>query len=130
MNILNRNYASSARQAGDYALIREEYIGQTNYQGQRHGKGRYVFRKGDLYEGEWKNNKMHGSGKFKCLNGVKYKGTFAEGKPVNVLRYEKGRKERRLTQDEHRKLCKKLKRRLYGGVFRRVLRSIQNFFQL
>ena len=28
-----------------------------------------------------------------------------------------------------RKLCKKLKKRLYGGVFRRVLRSIQNFFQ-
>ena len=37
-----------------------------------------------------------------CYLLDRYKGTFAEGKPVNVLRYEKGRKERRLTQDEHR----------------------------
>ena len=65
------NCASSAGQAGDYELIREEYNGETNYQGQRHGKGRYVFRKGDLYDGQWKNDKMHGFGKYKCLNGVK-----------------------------------------------------------
>ena len=37
-----------------------------------------------------------------CYLLDRYKGTFAEGKPVNVLRYEKGRKKRRLTQDEHR----------------------------
>jgi len=37
--------------------------------GQRHGKGEYIFANGDLYVGEWNNGQKHGEGKFIYANG-------------------------------------------------------------
>lgn len=47
------------------------YDGETNCLGQRHGYGSYMFANGDLYEGCWKFNKMHGFGQFTTFSGQK-----------------------------------------------------------
>ena len=45
-------------------------------------KGTKIFPNGDKYEGEWKNNKMHGAGVFTWSNGKVKKGTWNEGEYV------------------------------------------------
>lgn len=48
----------------------------------RDGPGRHLWPNGDWYEGEWRNNKMHGRGTmfFKSSNEV-HEGEFADGLP-------------------------------------------------
>ena len=43
-----------------------------NDQGQRHGQGTAIFKNGDMYVGEFYQDKMHGSGAlfFRTLKGV------------------------------------------------------------
>ena len=36
-----------------------------------HGKGIYTYANGDIYEGEFKNGKKNGIGRFKWINGDK-----------------------------------------------------------
>jgi hypothetical protein len=40
----------------------------------------YTWSDGRKYEGEWKNNKMHGKGTFTWSDGRKYVGEYIEDK--------------------------------------------------
>ncbi|MDC0542866.1 hypothetical protein OAO24_05345 [Methylophilaceae bacterium] len=42
-------------------------------------KGTKIFPNGDKYEGEWKNNKMHGQGTYTYADGEKYVGEYKDG---------------------------------------------------
>jgi len=59
-----------------------EYHGQMR-DGLRNGKGRITWTvessKGDIYEGEWKDDAMHGKGLYIFSNGKRYKGDWYEG---------------------------------------------------
>jgi radial spoke head protein 1 len=55
---------------GETAMV-SRYDGERNCLGQRHGYGVYMFANGDLYEGCWKYNKMHGFGQYTPLSGEK-----------------------------------------------------------
>lgn len=39
-----------------------------------HGKGTFMWSKGDMYEGHWRAGKMHGHGVKKMGNGDVYEG--------------------------------------------------------
>ena len=50
-------------------MVLKKYIDQSVYQGElrnekRNGKGRYDYPNGDVYVGQWKNDKFHGQGVF------------------------------------------------------------------
>eukprot|EP00967_Tisochrysis_lutea_P006531 scaffold7748_cov33-Tisochrysis_lutea.AAC.1 len=47
---------------------------------QRHGHGLYIdgIVKGQSYQGEWQNDKMHGRGVFRYASGAKYEGDFVD----------------------------------------------------
>lgn len=42
------------------------------------GKGRLIHVDGDVYEGDWLNDKAHGQGVYMHLNGAKYTGGWRE----------------------------------------------------
>merc|ERR1740124_1882960 len=44
--------------------------------GKMHGKGKYSYANGGVYEGDWKDGKMHGKGKYSFANGDVYEGYF------------------------------------------------------
>jgi len=44
--------------------------------GMRHGKGKWHMLHGDLYEGEYMNDKKNGKGVYLWKNGAKYTGSF------------------------------------------------------
>lgn len=44
------------------------------------GKGRLVHSDGDIYEGEWKDDKANGKGSYKHNNGAFYEGEWMEDK--------------------------------------------------
>lgn len=44
--------------------------------GMMHGKGTFMWSKGDMYEGHWRAGKMHGHGVKKMGNGDVYEGTW------------------------------------------------------
>jgi hypothetical protein len=48
--------------------------------GKLHGKGKYTSVDGDVYEGEWKDNNMHGQGKLTYASGDVYEGEFKDDK--------------------------------------------------
>ena len=41
-----------------------------------HGKGIYKYADGDVYDGEWKDDKKHGKGIFKYVSGEKIDGVW------------------------------------------------------
>lgn len=45
----------------------------------KHGKGKLQLIKGDVYEGEFKNNLFDGKGIYKWKNGEFYEGEFKSG---------------------------------------------------
>ena len=47
---------------------------------ERHGKGMFKYPFGDIYEGEWKHNKMHGKGTLKFFSGLKLEGQWKNSK--------------------------------------------------
>jgi len=47
----------------------------------RHGEGKYTFADGDVYEGNWKDGKRHGEGKMTYADGSVYEGNWKDGKP-------------------------------------------------
>lgn len=55
---------------GETAMV-SRYHGEKNCLGQKHGFGAFMFANGDLYEGCWKFNKMHGSGVYTWASGEK-----------------------------------------------------------
>ena len=48
----------------------------------REGQGKYIYKNGDIYEGNWKNNKKEGKGVYYFnQKGEKYKGNFFDDYP-------------------------------------------------
>ena len=45
----------------------------------KNGVGKYTFATGEVYKGEFKNDKLHGRGKLLKLNGEIVRGTWVEG---------------------------------------------------
>ena len=43
-----------------------------------HGKGTYTWLNGDMYAGDWRNDKRHGKGKSKYTDGEEYDGEWYE----------------------------------------------------
>lgn len=56
-------------------LNRDRYKGEWK-DGMMHGKGTFMWSKGDMYEGHWRAGKMHGHGVKKMGNGDVYEGVF------------------------------------------------------
>ena len=64
--------------------VRQDIHGHT-YEGEwkdgkRHGQGKFTYASGDTYEGEWKDGKSHGQGKLTYPGGNTYEGEFKDGK--------------------------------------------------
>ncbi len=55
------------------------YLG-TMKEGKPHGKGKYWFADGDVYEGEWKDGLRHGKGKQWYTDGHIYEGEWISDK--------------------------------------------------
>ncbi|XP_053413758.1 radial spoke head 10 homolog B [Nycticebus coucang] len=56
--------------------LRNEYIGEF-VNGYRHGRGKFYYASGAMYEGEWVSNKKHGMGRLTFKNGRVYEGRFS-----------------------------------------------------
>lgn len=54
------------------------YVGEKNISEQRHGKGICQFENGDVYEGDWIENKMAGQGVYKYASGNVYEGGYMD----------------------------------------------------
>lgn len=52
----------------------------------KHGKGKYYYIKGELYIGDWFENKKHGKGLYFYENGNRYNGEFKDN-----MKHGKGR---------------------------------------
>jgi hypothetical protein len=46
--------------------------------------GAYYYTNGNLYTGEWKDDKMYGRGTYVFINGSKFTGTFV-GMRLNIM---------------------------------------------
>lgn len=55
------------------------YRGEKNEKGEKHGKGIMHYSNGDVYIGEWKNNKKDGIGVYSYASGDKYEGEYRYG---------------------------------------------------
>jgi hypothetical protein len=74
------DYSSSLINSGEE--ICGKYDGELDGAGCRHGKGKMTWKGGDVYEGDWKVDRMDGWGMFKYVttgNGSTYEGEFKEG---------------------------------------------------
>ena len=52
------------------------YEGETNQEGEKHGKGKCTYIDGSMYDGSWENNKKNGYGVLIKKDGTVYKGSF------------------------------------------------------
>ena len=57
----------------------DEYYGQVNDKGQRHGFGCSVSTSSNYYEGEWKDNLPNGIGGCVYPDGAQYSGYWVNG---------------------------------------------------
>ena len=55
------------------------YVGEW-HKGKQHGKGKYTWGCGSVYDGDWKEGLKHGKGKFMMSSGNVYEGDFVEGR--------------------------------------------------
>lgn len=56
------------------------YKGEVSMTKKRHGKGKFTWKNGDVYEGDWKYNNCTGKGRLIWNNGDIYEGDFVNGK--------------------------------------------------
>ena len=69
---------------GEMVFVQETYEIGTRYEGYmlkglRHGKGKFYYKEGSYYDGNWKTNKMDGYGVLYYPNGsVAYEGEWRE----------------------------------------------------
>jgi hypothetical protein len=56
------------------------YEGTRNSEGKREGPGKMTYSNGDIYDGNWHNDRRHGPGKMTYSAGGSYVGGFKEGK--------------------------------------------------
>ncbi|XP_020820963.2 radial spoke head 10 homolog B [Phascolarctos cinereus] len=61
---------------GSQYPLRNEYVGDF-VNGDRHGRGKFFYASGAMYDGEWVSNKKHGFGRLTFKNGRIYEGQFA-----------------------------------------------------
>ena len=54
------------------------YDGETNQNGERHGKGKCFWIDGSEYDGEWINNKKEGLGKYTRKDKYSYSGYWKQ----------------------------------------------------
>jgi hypothetical protein len=59
--------------------VKEGYEGELK-DGKPHGKGKYVYADGNVYEGDWKDDKKHGKGKSVNADGAVYEGDWKDDK--------------------------------------------------
>jgi len=64
---------------------------------ERHGRGRYTWTDGCVYDGEWRNNRQKGQGLMTFRNGNVYEGQFSDNNPdgQGVLKTRNGEWNRR-----------------------------------
>lgn len=55
--------------------------------GKNTGNGTYVWNNGDIYEGEFENDLMHGTGKLSIVGKGTYEGKFVKGKKSGIGTY-------------------------------------------
>jgi len=81
-NRFKKRTAKMSMRGGTITEIRDKfgiYYGEVNAKGEKHGKGRIVEHDGDVYDGDWKNNKWDGNGKLIDPDGeVMYEGEFKD----------------------------------------------------
>jgi hypothetical protein len=49
-----------------------------------HGKGKFVFASGNIYERDWKDGRKHGKGKFVFANGNVFEGNYQYGRRTGI----------------------------------------------
>ena len=54
------------------------YEGEVNYKEEQHGKGKFIYKNGDKYIGEYRNNKMWGKGTYYFSDGTIYEGEWVD----------------------------------------------------
>ena len=63
--------------------VLEGYDGERNSAGQRHGRGVYRYANGEVYEGDWKDDKRHGQGVLRYAGGsIDHDGQWEAGQRV------------------------------------------------
>ncbi|XP_029804067.1 radial spoke head 10 homolog B-like isoform X2 [Suricata suricatta] len=67
--------------------LRNEYMGQF-VNGVRHGRGKFYYASGAMYDGEWVSNKKHGMGRLTFKNGRVYDGAFSNDHVVEFPNLE------------------------------------------
>jgi hypothetical protein len=55
------------------------YVGDRDNAGKKSGYGRLAYKNGDIYEGNWLNDKKHGEGFYSYENGDVFQGFFSNG---------------------------------------------------
>eukprot|EP01043_Picozoa_sp_COSAG02_P001747 COSAG02_NODE_37_length_48203_cov_57.745708_31_plen_141_part_00 len=68
----------------DATLTHEDgavYRGDQNEAGEKHGTGRYTWKDGSYYDGQWKNDEREGMGKYTYPSGGVYDGEWKDSKP-------------------------------------------------
>ena len=71
----------------------DSYVGSINESRQRHGYGKMTFSKGDIYEGEYRYDKMHGKGVLLFQTGESYIGDFVQDQyhGMGIFEYTHGK---------------------------------------
>ncbi|HRN93233.1 MAG TPA: hypothetical protein PL084_00780, partial [Chitinophagales bacterium] len=57
-----------------------KYTGKYNEKGEKHGHGKAVLSTGEVYDGEWANDKRNGFGKATMKDGAAYTGEWKDNK--------------------------------------------------
>lgn len=69
------------RSSGQIQLTKGLYVGETDF-GYFSGEGKFSFKTGTEYTGEWYQNKLKGKGTLHIPNEGTYQGEFSESKKV------------------------------------------------